>query len=330
MTHGASIDRLSPPWWLQGGHSQTLFRKFSPTESVKQKRERIELDDRDFIDLDWSADAPTGHEASETIVFILHGLCGCSGSSYIQSLQALLSKQGVSSVVMNFRGCSGEVNRKAKAYHSGASEDVNEVFTKFSTKYPSKNFVCIGFSLGANVMLKWLGEIGEHRRISKAAAVSTPFSLKYCSQAMLSGPSRIYGKYFVWRLVKELQTKLAVFEANRFEEELELLKSLGDFSSVKTLWEFDEAVTAPLNGFKHAEDYYHRCSSDKFLSAINTETLLIQSKNDPLIPPESVPAAQFLRSNIHLHLEDTGGHVGFFDGQREKWLENQLMRYLLD
>lgn len=330
MTHGASIDPLSPPWWLQGGHSQTLYRKFSPTDRVKQKRERIELDDGDFIDLDWSSEAPTGQEASETTVFILHGLCGCSESSYIQSLQSLLSKHSISSLVMNFRGCSGEVNRKAKAYHSGVSEDLNEVFAKLCEKYPSKNFVCIGFSLGANVMLKWLGEIGDHSRVKKAAAVSTPFSLSFCSQAMLSGLSQMYGKYFVRRLVKDLKNKVAFFEENNFKEELDLLKSLGDFSSLSTIWEFDDVVTAPLNGFRHAEDYYQQCSSENFLPAIETETLLIQSKNDPLIPPETVPSGRLLRSNIHLHLDATGGHVGFFDGSREKWLENQLMRYALD
>ncbi|NKB34608.1 MAG: alpha/beta fold hydrolase [Pseudomonadales bacterium] len=329
MTHGAPIEKFSPAWWLPGGHSQTLYRKFSPTDSVRQQRERVELEDGDFIDLDWCADAPIGAEASEVTVFILHGLCGCSSSSYVLSLQALLSQYNVSSVVMNFRGCSGEVNKKAKAYHSGVSEDVDEVFSKLSDKYPTKNFVCVGYSLGANVLLKWLGEIKQHSRISKVAAVSTPFSLSYCSKAMLSGLSQFYGKYFVWRLVSDLQSKIDFFRSNNSRDELDLLQNLGDLTSIRTIWEFDDLVTAPLNGFAHAEDYYNQCSSKKFLSNIQTETLLIQSSNDPLIPQESIPNTETLQSNVHLHLDSAGGHVGFIAGNRDKWLEHQLMRYLV-
>jgi uncharacterized protein len=330
MTHGTSKNIFSPAWWLPGGHSQTLFRKFSPSDTVNQSRERVELDDGDFIDLDWSADAPIGFEASDVTVFILHGLCGCSKSSYVLSLQRLLSQHNISSVAMNFRGCSGEINRKAKAYHSGVSEDVNEVFSKLVEKYKDKQFVCVGYSLGANVLLKWLGEIESHERIAKAAAISTPFSLGYCSKAMLSGMSQLYGKYFVRRLVNDLKTKMEAFRNENQIEELSVLENLGDFSRVRTIWEFDDLVTAPLNGFKHAEDYYEQCSSLRYLSTIKTNTLLIQSKDDPLIPDKSIPQPQALNDNVQLQLNSAGGHVGFIEGYRERWLENQLLNYLTD
>lgn len=329
MTHGANINKFSPAWWLPGGHSQTLFRKFSPADSVRQSRERIELDDGDFIDLDWSADAPMCFDASDVTVLILHGLCGCSKSSYVLSLQRLLSLHGISSIAMNFRGCSGEANRKAKAYHSGVSEDVNEVFSKLCEKYTDKQFVCVGYSLGANVLLKWLGEIKNHDRIDKAAAISTPFSLGYCSQAMLSGMSQLYGKYFVRRLVHDLHAKMEIFRREKQTEELTLLEGLGDFSRVRTIWEFDDFVTAPLNGFKHAEDYYEQCSSLQYLPTIKTNTLLIQSKDDPLIPEKSIPQPETLNDNIRLQLNNAGGHVGFITGYRERWLENQLLNYLI-
>jgi len=287
MTHGTITNKFAPAWWLPGGHSQTLFRKFGPNDKVNHLRERIELADGDFIDLDWAADAPVGKEASETIVFILHGLCGCSRSAYVLSLQSLLSENNISSVVMNFRGCSGETNTKAKAYHSGISEDVNEVFTALCNKHPSKKFACVGYSLGANVLLKWAGEIEQHGQVKKIAAVSTPFSLSRCSAAMLSGTSQVYGKYFVWRLKSDLKTKIGEFRKHKNDEQLHQLEQLGDFSRIKTIWEFDELVTAPLHGFKGAEDYYAQCSSQDFIKQIKMETLLLQSKNDPLIPANS-------------------------------------------
>jgi len=329
MTHGVVLNKFHPAWWLPGGHSQTLYRKFSPSDVVKQSRERIELDDGDFIDLDWSADAPNRYEASYITVFILHGLCGCSKSSYVLSLQRLLSKNNISSVAMNFRGCSGEINRKAKAYHSGESADVNEVFSKLCEKYFDKRFVCIGYSLGANVLLKWLGEIQRHHKVVKAAAISTPFSLSECSKETLSGMSQLYGRYFVRRLVSDLKTKMELFRKRKQVEELSLLENLGDFSRVRTIWEFDELVTAPLNGFNNALDYYEKCSSLNFLSSIKTQTLLIQSKDDPLIPFKSVPRPESLNSNIQLQLNSAGGHVGFIAGYRERWLETQLLNYLV-
>lgn len=160
------------------------------------RRQRIELDDSDYIDVDWTTLDPKKSQGN-TIVFLLHGLCGCSRSSYILAMQSLLNDQGISSVAMNFRGCSGEINRLAQAYHSGVSEDVNEVFSKLAAEYPAHNFVLVGYSLGANVLLKWLGEIESHPNIRKAVAVSTPFELEYCSQAMLQGVSRIYVQHLI-------------------------------------------------------------------------------------------------------------------------------------
>ena len=161
MTLGTNGSEFIPSWWLPGGHSQTLWRKFSPAEKVVHSRQRIELDDGDYIDLDWTTLDPQKSK-DNSIVFFLHGLCGCSRSSYILAMQSLLNAQGISSVAMNFRGCSGEMNRLARAYHSGVSEDLNEVFSRLAVEYPQHNFVFVGYSLGANVLLKWLGEIKSH------------------------------------------------------------------------------------------------------------------------------------------------------------------------
>ena len=328
MTTDAITDKFKAAWWLPDGHSQTLWRKFSTTKTVHQRRQRVELDDGDFIDVDW-ADAVSVNESKEkTIVFILHGLCGCSSSPYILDLQALLNENGIASMAMNFRGCSGEINRLARAYHSGVSEDLEEVFAKILAQYPKHNFVFVGYSLGANVLLKWLGEIKGHPNIKKAIAVSTPFSLRNCSSAMLRGASQLYGKYFVRRLVADFSLKKSHFENISEPTQAEHIGSLGDTRNISSIWEFDDKVTAPLHGYADAEDYYDKCSSLGFLDAIGSDTLLIQSLNDPLIPRSSIPDKSSLAANVRLLLSHKGGHVGFISGSRQNWLEQKILSFI--
>ena len=326
MTTGTFNKEFIPTWWLPEGHSQTLWRKFSPAKKVAHRRQRVELDDGDYIDLDWAAIDPK-ESKDNTIVFFLHGLCGCSRSSYILAMQSLLNSQGIASVAMNFRGCSGEMNRLARAYHSGVSEDVNEVFSKLTMDFPEHNFVFVGYSLGANVLLKWLGEIETHSSIRKAVAVSTPFALEYCSQAMLQGLSRVYGQYFVRRLVKDFRSKQQYLQSFN-PEEAESIAKLGDTRSISSIWEFDDKITAPLHGFEGAEDYYRRCSSAGFLGSIAVETLLIQSKNDPMIPPASIPKMETLSPSVQMHLTEKGGHVGFVSSRPDNWLEQRILNFM--
>lgn len=328
MTHGTHEEKFSPAWWLPDGHSQTLWRKLSPSKNVSHQRERIELDDGDFIDLDWCADTAYGEDASGNVVFILHGLCGSSTSSYVLALQSLLAENGISSVAMNFRGCSGEINRLATAYHSGISEDVDEVISKLSLLYPSKRFSMVGYSLGANVLLKWLGESQKHPLVDKAVAVSTPFSLTYCSKAMLKSISKYYGKFFVSKLVKDFTDKRLHFDRISNEKQSGRIGRLGDLTNIASIWEFDDKITAPLHGFKDAEDYYEQCSSSGYIDAIGTNTLLIQSANDPLIPVSTVPVAAKLPANIRLQLSPNGGHVGFISGKQDNWLEHRILGFI--
>lgn len=326
MTTGTFNTEFIPTWWLPEGHSQTLWRKFSPAKKVAHRRQRVELDDGDYIDLDWAVIDPK-ESKDNTIVFFLHGLCGCSRSSYILAMQSLLNDQGIASVAMNFRGCSGEINRLARAYHSGVSEDVNEVFSKLAMDFPGHNFVFVGYSLGANVLLKWLGEIKTHASIRKAVAVSTPFALEYCSQAMLQGVSRVYGQYFVRHLIKDFRRKQQHLQLSN-PEEAESIAKLGDTRSISSIWEFDDRITAPLHGFEGAEDYYRRCSSAGFLGSIAVETLLIQSKNDPMIPPTSLPKMEALSPSVQMHLTEKGGHVGFVSSSPDNWLEQRILNFM--
>lgn len=326
MTTGTNQKEFKSAWWLRDGHSQTLWRKFSPAKEIEHRRQRVEMDDGDYIDLDWASVDPQSSK-DKTIVFFLHGLCGCSRSPYILAMQSLLVAEGIASVAMNFRGCSGQMNRLARAYHSGVSEDVNEVFQKLLKEFPENNFVFVGYSLGANVLLKWLGEIEAHPNISKAVAVSTPFSLEYCSQAMLKGASRVYGQYFVRRLVKDFRLKQQHLQSLA-PDEAARISTLGDTSKIASIWDFDDRITAPLHGFDGAVDYYRRCSSVGFLGSIAVDTLLIQSANDPLIPPKAIPELEMLSPSVELQLTRGGGHVGFVSARPGNWLEQRILNFM--
>lgn len=327
MSHSAIPSKpYRAPWWLPNGHTQTLWRRFAGSEPLPQRRQRVELRDGDFIDLDW-VDVGESRSA-QAIVFLLHGLCGSSRSPYIIALQKFLQRRNITSVAMNFRGCSGHLNRRARAYHSGCTDDLEEVFQILRSQHVSSNLVFVGFSLGGNVLLKWLAEIGARDGVLGGVAVSTPFSLSYCSQALNSGVSRFYGHYFRRRLVQDVEAKRHYFRTSArhsgWQEDLERLEALGDLRRLKTLWEFDDQVTAPLHGFEGAEDYYMRCSSGPLLNQIKSAVYLIQSANDPIIPEVSLPAQESLEPGITLSLLRSGGHVGFTCAGNANWLEEQI------
>lgn len=330
MPSGAFQYKFKSAWWLPEGHSQTLWRKFAGSPAVNHARERVELSDGDFIDIDWLTAEERAKNSAQPLVFILHGLCGSSSSSYVLSLQTLLIENGFNSVVMNFRGCSGELNRKAQAYHSGVSHDLEEVLRNVIRQHKPEAVSLVGYSLGANVLLKWLGEHYDYSKVDKAVAVSTPFTLGLCSREMLSGLSRFYGRYFTKRLLSDYLHKRKEFELQDKGPELEELLGLGDVSRVSNIWEFDDQITAPLHGFESANDYYGRCSSIKFLPEISASTLLIQSYDDPLVPPVALPEAGMVSESTVMELSPKGGHVGFVSAQNSNWLEHRILKFLRD
>ena len=330
MPSGTFQYKFKSAWWLPEGHSQTLWRKFAGSPAVNHVRERVELSDGDFIDIDWLTAEERAKNSAQPLVFILHGLCGSSSSSYVLSLQTLLIENGFNSVVMNFRGCSGELNRKAQAYHSGVSHDLEEVLRNVIRQHKPEAVSLVGYSLGANVLLKWLGEHYDYSKVDKAVAVSTPFTLGLCSREMLSGLSRIYGRYFTRRLLSDYLHKRKEFELQDKGPELEELLGLGDVSRVSNIWELDDQITAPLHGFESANDYYKRCSSIKFLPEISASTLLIQSYDDPLVPPVALPEAGMVSESTVMELSPKGGHVGFVSAQNSNWLEHRILKFLRD
>jgi predicted alpha/beta-fold hydrolase len=216
---------------------------------------------------------------------------------------------------MNLRGCSGEFNRLAVAYHSGCSHDVEEVMDNLLTAMPAtQQLMVIGYSLGANVLIKWLSETRHKARVLAGVSVSNPFMLALCCGRMNSGMAFWYGRYFLSRLRRDLDAKRQHFEQSGQHQQLQVIQALGSLQSLKTLWDFDDAVTAPLHGFANTEDYWRRASAKPGLRDIACPSLLIHARNDPFVPVHSWPQPDQVSPSVALCQTETGGHVGFLQG----------------
>ncbi len=290
-----------------------LFRRMP---RVVLRRERLELPDGDFLDLDW-----TGNSHGP-IVIVLHGLEGSSDSKYARGLLKAVHEHGWRGVVMHFRGCSDEPNRLPRSYHSGETTDLAYVVDLLRQREPETPLFVIGFSLGGNVLLKWLGEVGAQAPIKAAVAVSVPFLLGESAKRLDQGFSRVYQ----WGLMRSMRN--AVAEKRR---RMKLPIKIEDLSQLKTFRDFDEHITAPLHGFAGADDYYHRSSSRQYLKGIMVPTLLIHAEDDPFMTTSVIPDKQKLSDSTTLELCSNGGHVGFVSGicpwHPDYWLENRVLEY---
>ncbi len=302
-------DGFRPAWWLPGAHAQTLgARLLRSRRGVRLRRQRLELSDGDFLDLDWAV-RDGGDETP--LVLVLHGLEGCAESGYTFEMYRALHRVGLDAVGLNFRSCSGEPNRLARMYHSGETDDLRLVLRELSRRYPARPLGAVGFSLGGNVLLKHLGEQGQRgtqgrERLRSAAAISVPFDLAAGAERINRGFSVVYQTYLVRRLRRKVRAKTTVLTPH-----IDVPRVL----RARTFREFDDLGTAPLHGFADADDYYTQSSSRRFLGHIRIPTLLIHSRDDPFLPAEAVPE-RLVRQNPHLdaRFTTTGGHVGFVTG----------------
>jgi predicted alpha/beta-fold hydrolase len=290
------------------------------------RRERLLTPDHDFIDLDWCG------EGKQPLIILLHGLTGSSQSGYIKGLQRTLLTQGFRSVALNFRGCSGEYNHSARCYHSGETEDIHFLYQTLRQREPNTPFAAIGFSLGGNVLLKWLGEQGDTLKLFAAIAVSVPLVLSTCATKLDNGFSKIYRKNLLSELKYYVRAKQQHLEMLGKREESAKIEELGDLSRIKSFWEYDDRVVARLHGFKDVQDYYQRSSSRQFLKSIAIPTLLIQAVDDPFMTEDVLPDLDELSSSIHLEITQGGGHVGFIAGaipfKPLYWLEQRIPEFL--
>ena len=309
-----------PAWWLPGANAQTLWpTMFRRPARPRLSWERLRLPDGDFVDLSWAG------EDSHITVVCLHGLEGSYRSAYAAGMLNALAAHGWRAVLFHFRGCSGELNQLPRSYHSGDTGDLGYLLDVLGRRNPDSIFAAVGYSLGGNVLLKYLGERGTASPLRAAAAVSVPFDLGAAAQRLDCGFSRLYQ----WRLLRSLRAKTAEKIAR-----CETMPPVPALRQLRNFWNFDDAVTAPLHGFRGADDYYARSSSRQFLAAIETPTLLLHARDDPFMTPDAVPTHRELAANVRLELSQRGGHVGFVDGRwpwrAEYWLEQRIPEYLAE
>lgn len=314
-----------PAWWLRGGHAQTVFASVARRRiEIELRRERLELPDGDFLDLDWHEDVRG--DGGGPLVLILHGLEGSSASPYARGMLRALGERGMRGVVMHFRGCSGEPNRLRRSYHSGETGDLDFVVKELRRREPKIRIGAVGYSLGGNVLLKWLGEKGEAGAVVDAAvAVSVPFDLAQAADRINGGLSRLYQRRLVRCMQRAVVTKMT-------QVDMDLGISVEDVRAMRSFWEFDDRVTAPLHGFAGAEDYYARCSSRSFMKGIARPTLVLHARNDPFMTENVIPGRDELSSYVRMEVADDGGHVGFVCGRwpwaARYWLEERVPEYL--
>ncbi len=284
---------------------------------IRFESERLELPDGDFVDLHWT------QGDGRAIVIVLHGLEGCSQSPYARGLLQALHRQGWRAVVMHFRGCSGTPNRLARSYHSGDTGDLAYLVHTLSTREPRTPLAAVGYSLGGNVLLKWLGETGGSAPLSAAVAVSVPFSLAEAAQRIDSGFSRLYQ----WKLLRSMRRRITAKL-----KQMPLPIKTSNLSELRNFRQFDDRVTAPLHGFRNADHYYAVASSRQYLHAIAVDTLILHAADDPFMTPAVVPTRSELAACVKLELYPRGGHVGFIAGRWPwrpcYWLEQRIPAYL--
>ena len=339
------------PFWLRGGHAQTIYAaQLMPRRRVAYRRERWDTPDGDFIDLDWIVNPaetsrrinltggkdytqrPLSNEdpifqimepATVPLVVLFHGLEGSSRSHYALALMAALGERGMRGVVVHFRGCSGEPNRLPRAYHSGDVQEVEWILRRLRAQNAGVPLFAVGVSLGGNALLKWQGDYGESaaRIVDAAVGISVPLDLMATGNALGQGFNLVYARNF-----------LATLRAMSLAK-LERFPGLFDGNAVRasrTLREFDDVVTAPLHGFKDADDYWTRGSSKPGLKNIRVPTLILNARNDPLVPASALPGAVEVSAAVTLEQPEQGGHVGFVGGRfpgNLDWLPQRVLEF---
>jgi uncharacterized protein len=316
-------DAFEAPWWLPGGHAQTIVpARFLRAPGVAYRRERWETPDGDFIDLDFAQPEPEHAQAPLLVLF--HGLEGDSHSHYARQLMRAGAQRGWRALVAHFRGCSGEANRMLRAYHSGDSAEIDWVLRQLAARWPAAPRHAAGVSLGGNALAKWAGERGVEAGalLESAAAVCAPVDLAAGGRALGRGFNLVYTRYFLATLRPK-----ALAKAARFPGAIDAAR----VAASRTLFDFDDAYTAPVHGFSGALDYWQRASAKPWLRAVRLPFLLLNARNDPFVPAVSLPGANDVAAAVMLDQPAHGGHVGFYAASRRgagAFLSERIFRWL--
>lgn len=307
-----------PPLVFRNGHFSTIYSaKLRPTPQLVQQRERIELKDGDFLDLDWSF----SEKQNNKVAILFHGLEGNAQRVYMKGAGASLVQNGWDVAAMNFRGCSGEMNIHYESYNAGKTDDLDAVVQFILEKDTYQEITLIGFSLGGNLLLKYLGEDRKvPKELTKAVAVSSPLSLRGSLEALTRSENWVYRFTFLNYLKKKYKAKMVQFPDKMNQESLDKIKSLIDF---------DDIYTAPAHGFKDAYDYYAKNSCLQFLPTIKVPVLLLNAKNDSFLSTDCYPF-EFAKQSKTFFFENPsyGGHVGFHSTNKEYYSERRTLEFL--
>jgi len=304
-----------PPPLMHNGHVQTIFPTlFRKVKKVTYARERITTPDDDFLDLDWSK------AGRRRLVIISHGLEGDSGRAYVKGMVRTLNLYDWDCLAWNFRGCSGSINRRLKFYHSGSSDDLGTVTDHAAATGQYDEIALVGFSIGGNITLLYLGKNRQNRHplISCAAVLSVPCDLVSGAEALSRPANRIYMRRFLRLLHEKIKLKMKIMPGR--------IDDTG-YNNLKTFEDFDNRYTAPINGFKDAHDYWRQCSSKPWIPGIDVPTLMISAVNDPFLAPACFPEKEAdANPSIYLETPASGGHVGFirFNNHGIYWSEQRI------
>lgn len=314
-------DHFNPRFIFRNKHFNTLYRYLMTNDKASFKRKRIPTTDGDFLDLDIAS------VQSERLIIAIHGLEGSSQSSYIQSFTNYANSNNFDVIAVNLRGCSGVPNLKLSSYHSGKTDDLLTVieYAEANNRYQSIHLV--GYSLGGNITLKFMGEFSDShaQKIATAVGISVPCDLKSSGVAIDKFSNRLYQKNFLKTLKGKARDKMNRFPASNLKRKKIL--------NARNFFEFDEYFTSITHGFKGAEDYYKKSSCKTFIPKIKKPSLLISALDDPFLSPSCYPFDEAKsNSNFHLVTPKYGGHVGFFTHlkvSKNSWLEEQILSFIL-
>ncbi len=298
--------QFKPPWWLRNRQAQTFYPSmpWSAPKKLKLRRETLELPDGDATAVDWPIKAD-GLDKSAPLLVVLHGLEGSAESSYARMMIRAAFRHGWRSCVLHSRDCGDYRNRLPRRYHAGETGDIRFFLEQLKEREFDGPIFAVGYSLGGNILLKYLGESGSDTPLAAAVAVCAPLDLHQCSDALNSGFSKLYQHYLIKRMKESVKRKFNKHTA-AFDWKLAM--------DAKTFAEFDDAVTAPLHGFDNMQDYYDRCSSGRFLHSIERPTLVINALDDPFMTPAVIPGEDQLSEQVTIEVAKSGGHVGFVAG----------------
>ncbi|WP_318418411.1 hydrolase [Photobacterium leiognathi] len=316
------MSSFTPAFGLQNPHIQTLLPRFVRRVPLFTPiTQRITTPDDDFLDLAWTAQ-PEPSNSTEPLMILFHGLEGSFHSPYANGLLHAAKQQGWLAVMMHFRGCSEELNKQPRGYHSGEIEDARFFITWLRQQFPYRPFVAVGVSLGGNVLVNYLAHYGDKSELVAAQAISPPLDLASCSERIQQGFSKVYQQYLLSSMKRTTAKRI-----DHHPDKMPLSQQALD--EIKTVWQFDNLITAPLHGFLNADDYYQRCSGINQLEKITSPLRIIHAKDDPFMTEAVIPK-QTLPNNIEYDLLEKGGHVGFVGGTLFKpqfWLEHTVPQW---